>query len=138
MDPNPQREMELSPVTVESSGVGFFLFVFVCFFTGEDIKSEKHITRFPLFFKLGLLAVFCNNIFNQCPLFPQCRLTFSLVQRWLKTSVLTYSFQNMESTNLSPVLIQSQIKSTTVCLNHRQTSVTTTIYWSLAAFKTKC
>lgn len=94
MDSNPQREMELSPVTVESSGVGFF--VCFCFFTGGDIKSEKHITYFPFFFffKLGLLAVFCNNIFNQCPLFPQCRLTFSLVQRWLKTSVLTYSFQN--------------------------------------------
>lgn len=88
MDSNPQREMELSPVTVESSGVGFF---FCLFFY---IKSEKHITYFPFFFKLGLLAVFCNNIFNQCPLFPQCRLTFSLVQRWLKTSVLTYSFQN--------------------------------------------
>lgn len=90
MDSNPQREMELSPVTVESSGVGFF--VCFCFFT-LNLKSTSHISLF-FFFKLGLLAVFCNNIFNQCPLFPQCRLTFSLVQRWLKTSVLTYSFQN--------------------------------------------
>lgn len=74
MDSNPQREMELLPVTVESSGV-FFCFVFVWgFLQGEtlNLKSTSHVSPLSFFFfflKLGLLAVFCNNIFNQCPLF---------------------------------------------------------------------